>query len=125
MPEIESEAYDVPGYATCDAPQYDTKLGVKYIEAAAAFNKEADELSIFVINRDWNDDSELVLDVEAFKSYTFVEHVELYSDDLEAKNSYENPDVITPKVSENAKFENGSVSTVVKKLSWNMFRFKK
>jgi len=123
MPEVESETYDVPGYATCDFFQYDTHNGIKYIEAAAA--KNDDELAVFVINRDWNDDANLTLDVEAFEGYEFKEHVQLYTDDLDARNTYENPEALIPSVNENVKFENGALSAEVKKLSWNMFLFKK
>ena len=123
MPEVESETYDVPGYATCDFFQYDTHNGIKYIEAAAA--KNDDELAVFVINRDWNDDANLTLDVEAFEGYEFKEHVQLYTDDLDARNTYENPEALIPSVNENVKFENGTLSAEVKKLSWNMFLFKK
>ena len=82
-------------------------------------------MTVFVINRDWNDDAEFTLDAEGFKGYELVEHLELYSDDINAANTYENQDVVVPKVAENTKFENGKVTTVLKKLSWNLFRFKK
>ena len=125
IPAVESEGYDIPGFATCDFHQYDTHLDVKYIEAAAAYNEAANEMTVFVINRDWNDDAEFTLDAEGFKGYELVEHIELYSDDLSAANTYENQDVVVPKLNEETKFENGKVTTVLKKLSWNMFRFKK
>ena len=123
MPEVESETYDIPGFATSDMHQYDTHTGVKYIEAAAAVHD--DELAVFVVNRDWNDDAEFTLDVEGFKGYEFVEQSELYSDDINARNTWENENVVVPKKSENAAYADGKVTTVLKKLSFNMFLFKK
>ena len=125
LPEVESDTYDVPGYATQDAHQYDTHTGIKFIESAAALNKETGALNVYVINRDWNDDANLVLDAEAFKGYKFVEHIEMYSDDPEISNTYENPDALLPTVDSKAVCENGVVKACVKKLSWNVFRFTK
>ena len=42
-----------------------------------------------------------------------------------ASNTFEEPDKIVPVVNPNATFENGKVSATLKKLSWNVFRFKK
>ena len=125
MPSVECDTYDVPGYANSDAHQYDTKYGVKYIESAAAYNKEAGELNIYVINRDWEDDSDLTLDVSGFEGFEFVEHVEMFSDDITVENTYENQTALVPTVNKDAKCENGEVCANVKKLSWNVFRFKK
>ncbi len=122
---VDCDTYDIPGYAVDDFHQYDTHEGVPYIESAAAFDEANGELNVFVINRNWEQDTSLDLDVSGFAGYGFVEQIELFSDDLEAANSYENPDAIKPVISAAAKFENGKVSTVAKRLSWNVFRFKK
>ena len=125
LPEVESETYEIPGYWIDDMHQYDTRKGVKYIEAAAASNKETGELNVFVINRDWNDDAEFTLDVEGFKGYQFLGHTELYSDDPNAADTYENPDAVVPKESPNAVCADGKITTVLRKCSFNLFRFKK
>jgi alpha-N-arabinofuranosidase len=124
-PAVDCDTYDIPGYAMNDIEQYDTREGVKYIECAAAYNQAEGELNVFIINRNWEQDTTLELDVRGFEGYDFIEHNQLYADDISAANSFENPDVIVPTVSSDASFRNGKVSTVVKKLSWNMFRFKK
>jgi alpha-N-arabinofuranosidase len=80
---------------------------------------------VFVINRNWEQDTTLELDIGGFKGYDFIEQIELHTDDLNAANTYENPNVIIPSIRAVDKFEEGKVSTVVKKLSWNVFRFKK
>ena len=123
LPEVESETYDIPGFANTDMHQYDTHTGVPYIEAAAALHD--DELAVFAVNRDWQEDAEFTLDAEGFKGYRFVEQLELYSEDPEAKNTWENPDAVIPRRSEAAAFKDGKVTTVLKKLSFNLFLFKK
>ena len=124
-PSVSCDTYDIPGYAISDFNQYDTHEGVPYIEAAAAYNEADGELNVFVINRNWEEDTSLELDVSGFKGYDFVEQIQLYSDDINAANSYKNPNVIVPSINSEAKFKDGKVSTVTKKLSWNVFRFTK
>jgi len=125
LPSVDCDTYDIPGYATSDFHQYDTHEGVPYIESAAAFDEANGELNVFVINRNWEENTSLELDVTGFAGYRFIEQIQLCTDDLDAANTYENPDVIKPSVSSAAKFENGRVSTTVNRLSWNVFRFKK
>ena len=97
QPKVESSCYDVPGYMIDHMNQYDTRKGVRYIEAAGAFSEENGELNIFIVNRDWQEDADLTLDVRGFADYELVEKTELRTEDHEAANSYENPDVILPK----------------------------
>ncbi|MBN2239510.1 MAG: hypothetical protein JW712_07035 [Dehalococcoidales bacterium] len=125
MPSVDCDTYDIPGYATSDFHQYDTHKEVPYIESAAAFDENNGELNIFVINRNWEQDTELELDIIGFKEYDFIEQIEMYTNDIDAANSYEDPEVIIPSVNSSAVFENGKVSAAVKKLSWNVFRFGK
>ena len=66
----------------------------------------------------------LTLDVDSFKGYKFVEATQLYSDDLTAKDTYDNPDAIVPKALDVA-FEDGIAKATLHKLSWNVFRFAK
>lgn len=122
---IECDTFDIPGYAIDDNSQYATKEGLPFIDSAAAFDEENGELNIFALNRRWDGDSLLELDVSNFKGYTFIEQLQLYSEDMELSNSYENPNLIIPSVCKEASYENGTVTTHLKKLSWNVFRFKK
>ena len=125
MPSVDCDTYDIPGYASSDWRQYDTHEGVPFIESAAAYDQASGELNVFVINRNWEQDITLELDVRGFEEYGFEEQIQLYSDDIDAANSYEDPDAVVPSVHAAARFEGGKVTTVAKKLSWNVFRFKK
>ena len=125
LPAVECETYDVKSYAVDDQNQYADINGVPYVTAAAALNEEAGEFTVFVCNADWEQEEELTLDVRAFEGYAFVEHLAMYSDDFDAANSYENPDVIKPVAVKDTRCENGSISVKLKKLSWNVFRFEK
>ncbi|NLN46668.1 MAG: alpha-L-arabinofuranosidase [Clostridiaceae bacterium] len=122
---VECDTFDVPGYAIDNFRQYDTMEGLPYIETAAALEESTGDLNVFVINRNWEQDTALELDVSGFAGYRFVEQIQLFSDDPEAANTLETPDAIAPSVSTSAVCRDGKVDTTVKKLSWNVFRFKK
>ena len=47
---------DIPGYAIDDMNQYGGFEGVETVQAAAALNAEAGEMTVFVINADPNED---------------------------------------------------------------------
>jgi alpha-N-arabinofuranosidase len=122
---IDCETYDVPGYALHHHFQYGDIEGVGYVDAASAFDEDKDELNVFVINRDWKGDTLVDLDVTGFSGYKLIEHIELYSDDIDAKNTFDNPDVVIPKINTKTKLENGIVSSQLKAMSWNVFKLTK
>ena len=122
---VDCDTFDVPAYGADNFHFYGAREGLPFIESATAWDEDKGTLTVFVLNRNWESDNDLSLDVSAFKDYEFAEHVALYSDDFMASNTFENPDAIVPVKIAETKCEDGEVSAVVKKLSWNMFRFEK
>ncbi len=122
---VESETFDMPGYAIDDTSQYTGKEGVSYIDAATAWDRENDRLTIFVINRSEENEYPLTTDVSGFGGYVFDRHIELYSENLELRNSYEEPDCLKPGEHAGAVFHDGKLDTRVKPLSWNVLCFRK
>ena len=122
---VDCDTFDAPAYATDNFHMYDMREGLPFIESAAAYDEDKGTLTVFVLNRNWESDNDVSIDTAGFKGYDFVEHVELYSDDIMASNTFENPDAIKPVVNQNTRCENGEVTATLKKLSWNMFRFEK
>lgn len=122
---VESETYDMPGYAIDDTSQYTGKDGVNYIDSAAAFDKENNRLAVFVINRSDTKNYPLTLDVKGFEGYTKVKHLEIYNDDFDIKSSVGNDDIFSPKSVSDAKMTEGIVKTNVKPLSFNVIIIEK
>lgn len=122
--KVESETYDMPGYAIDDTSQYTGKEGVNYIDAATAWDKEAQRLTVFVINRSEEDEYPLDIDLKGFEGYTKAEHIQIYSPDFDAKNRYEE-DVILPTVNKEGSLKDGVYTAHVKPLSWNVITFTK
>jgi alpha-N-arabinofuranosidase len=125
MPAIDSPTYNTEQYALTGSCQSYAYEDVQSIESAVVHNEEKGEVSIFLINRAVEDDIEVTLDVRGFEGYKLAEHIEMYSDDLYAENTYENPDTIKPLRNVDTKMEGGKVTAVTKKLSWNVIRLVK
>ncbi|MBQ6094562.1 MAG: alpha-L-arabinofuranosidase, partial [Lachnospiraceae bacterium] len=123
--DVQSETYDLPGYAIDDTSQYTGKEGLTFIDGATAWDEDAQELTVFVINRNEDAEYPIELDVRGFEEYNFVKHIELCDQDLDAKNSFEEPDRIKPVENLGGSFAGGILSAHVKPLSWNVFRFEK
>lgn len=125
MPSVSGDTFDIPGYMVDDNSQYPTKEGVPFIDCAAAYREDSSEAAIFLINRDWQNARSVEIDISGFEGYTLKEHLELYSDDLDAYNSFEEPDKIIPKKNTASKCENGKITCELKSLSWNVIRIAK
>ena len=121
----ESETFDIPGYALNDTSQYVGKEGLPYVDTATAWDDENGNLNVFVINRNADSSYPLEIDIHNFGECEFVEQIELFCKDLEAKNSYEQPDLILPKAKKDSQLTEGKLTADIKPLSWNVFRFKK
>lgn len=122
---VEGDTFDLPAYAVNDTSQYPAKEGLPYVDAAAAYDEKAGALTLFAINRDPAGDTQIQLDVSAFEGYRFVEHLELCTPDMDARNTWEAPDTIAPAVGQSAKEDQGVVTATLKPLSWNVLRFEK
>ena len=122
--EIQCETYDVPQYAIDDMNQYGGFTGVQTIQAAAAMNEEAEELNLFVINAD-QEEQELAIDVRGFEGWQFREHIEMAAEKEGEANTWDHPDRIVPRTGTSAKMEKGRLTACLKKESWNVLRFTK
>ena len=98
---------------------------IPFIDAAAALSEDETELNVFIINRSWESSNKLELDVSGFEGWQLTEHIEMYSKDLSAANSFENPDAVKPRRSGKTKLSEGKVQATLQPLSWNVIRLKK
>lgn len=122
---VDCDTFDIPAYFIDEGTQYQAREGLPYLDTAAALNEKDGELTIFVINRNWEDDISAEIDASAFKGWNFVEHIEMYTDDLDARNTYDEPDTIKPVVNKETKLADGKIDATMKRLSWNVLRFEK
>jgi len=71
------------------SPKYDGKdfTDVPYLESAAVYNEENEQLTIFAVNRHLKESLELECDICNFEEYKVVEHIVLENGDLNPRYS--------------------------------------
>ena len=77
---------------------------------------------MFAVNKDLEEDMEVSCDLRQFADYRIVEHQVLTHTDLKAVNTEENPDEVTVKPGSGARLEEGKLTAVLGKQSWQMIR---
>jgi len=117
---VECEKYDLESFAVDDVHKYHEQEGVDYVDSAAAYDEETGELTVFVINRDWEENADFELDVTGLKGFKFVEHTEMFND---GKAKDEKDPCWAPVPASGTTCNDMSVKAELKPLSWNVFRF--
>ena len=87
-----------------------------YLVTSVIHNEAQREMVIFAVNRSLTEDMELEIDLQGFEKHILKEHVRLYSDDLKAVNTKDVSAVVPESVAPQDKI-------LLKKHSWNMFKF--
>lgn len=95
------------------------------VESVAVYNEEADEVAIFAVNRNLEEDVELATDVRSFEGYRILEHIVLENEDLKAVNGLVMEKVAPANADDRSKLDGGIVTSVLKKASWNVIRLGK
>ena len=108
------------------SPVYDCKdyEGVPTVDATAVTDDDGN-VTIFAINRDMAEDTELSVDLRAFGDLKVAEHIVLHHDDVKAVNTEENPNEVAPKQGEPGELDGGKYTVVLPALSWNVIRLVK
>ena len=107
--------------------KHDTRdfTDVTDVETVAVWNEEAQELTIFAVNRDLEDGITLESDVRAFPGYALAEHLVLEHGDLLATNSAAAQPVAPKAVTDRDELDAGTLKSRLAPASWNVIRLKK
>ena len=122
---VTSPTYSTPGFNLNEYYQAAPYDSVPYVEAVAVHNGDEQTLTVFSINKSPAEDIPFEIDVRDFEGYELLEHIAMESDDLQAENSYEHPEVIVPHAVPVTALVDGMVRSVLKRMSWNVFRLGK
>jgi alpha-N-arabinofuranosidase len=136
--KVDSETFDLPGYAIDDTSQYTGKDGIPYIDSASAWDTEKGVLTVFIINRNESENYPVTIDLRGFDgkltrtaessaasvpvTFTF-EHTEISSEDLSIVTQPDHDTLFAPKAVSDAEFSDRLFHTHVKPLSWNVIKF--
>ncbi len=103
---------------TYDCARYN---GVPFLDAQAVENKDGG-VTVFAINRSLDDELQLDAVLRGYEDLHVAEHIVLTADDPQATNTEECPDNVVPRTDGNARIQEGCLSAVLEKMSWNVIR---
>ena len=91
---------------------------------SAIYNEESNEVSVFALNTNKNENSETEINLGSFGSTEMIFRTELCGKDLSTKNSLENPEAVKPQEVLLSQAEKSVYNLTLKATSWNVIRFK-
>jgi len=108
------------------SPKHDTIdfTDVTDIESIAVYNEENDEVTIFAVNRNLEEDIALNCDMRSFEDFKVIEHIVLENNNMKIVNSPKKEAVVPIKV-DRSEMNEGILTTCLSKASWNVIRFGK
>jgi len=108
------------------SPKHDTIdfTDVADIESIAVYNEENDEVTIFAVNRNLEEDIALNCDMRSFEDFKIIEHIVLENNNIKIVNSPKKEAVVPINV-ERSDMNEGILTTCLGKASWNVIRLGK
>ncbi|WIV51560.1 alpha-N-arabinofuranosidase [Marivivens sp. LCG002] len=107
-----------------DCPTYDAAVAanVSYLDISGVHDAASGVLTFFAVNRNGTEHLDIDLAIERFGSPKSVEHTILKHDDLEARNTAEEPNKVVPKQGDGAKITAGGLSLSLPPYSYSVVR---
>ena len=110
-----------------DTSKYDTKWysDVPDVDTAAVLSDDGEELTIFAINRDINDNIVLETKLCDFEGFVPVSHTVIEHDDPYVTNTRDSQPVAPSEKKDLPEIDGKIMKTELRRMSWNMIRLKK
>ena len=94
------------------------------VESIAVYNEEKDEVTIFAVNRNIEEDVELITDVRGLEGYRLTEHIVLEDSDMKLCNG-PGSERVCPRKVQQSFLDGGIMTSVLHRASWNVIRLGK
>ncbi|MCL2107183.1 MAG: alpha-N-arabinofuranosidase [Oscillospiraceae bacterium] len=106
--------------------KHDTRdyTDVSDLETVAVYDEEGEALTVFAVNRDLKEGADFTCDIRGFEGFRLLEHMEMVSEDLTARNSAKARNVM-PSRAKPGELRQGLYRCRLAKASWNVIRFGK
>ncbi|MFD2093460.1 arabinosylfuranosidase ArfA [Blastococcus deserti] len=107
-----------------DSPLYATaRFGeVPVLHSTATYDEDTGDLCVFAVNRSTTETLPLTADLRGFGPLQVAEHSVLADDDLQARNTADHPDRVSPRRGEGARLDGGRLTVGLPPASWNVLR---
>lgn len=109
-----------------DSPKHDTKefTDVPDVESLATLSEDGENLTVFAVNRNLNENVELCVSLLDFDGFEVIDAIEMSGYDVKAENGITSCPV-KPFKKENPVIDGKTMSVPLKPLSWNVIRLAK
>ena len=98
---------------------YECQFGtLPLVESAVVYNEKEDEVRIFALNCNQEGETEFDIDLQGYGDRKVVKHLVLTGDDMEARNTLEDPEKVTMQEKDISGYEGTKV--VLPKMSWSV-----
>jgi len=111
---VDCEKYEAGKYGDAD-----------YVDALLTENPEEETLTLFLVNRDLEEECEISLDLRQYEGYGVKLHTVLNSNGMRDVNTEAEPFKVAPRNNGNAKLEDGILTALLEKHSYNTIVLKK
>ncbi len=118
---VESDTYDASYYDPRGAQELFFPVPkVPYVKVAAVADDSGRGVSLFLLNRDLEQDIEVTLDIRGFGRFAVAEALELRHADLKAINSKAEPNKVAPVALKDVAVDGATLRIGLKPASWNV-----
>lgn len=113
-------------YTEIDSPKHDTKefTDVPDVESLATLSEDGENLTVFAVNRNLDEDVELCVSLLDFDGFEVIDAIEMSGYDVKAENGITSCPV-KPFKKENPVIDGKIMSVPLKPLSWNVIKLRK
>jgi alpha-N-arabinofuranosidase len=94
---------------------------IPYLETASVLNEEKEELTIFAVNRNLNEEMDLEAEIYGLDGYRLAEHITMHNGDLKAANSA-GGEKVKPETAAGGKLDGSRLEVRLLPASWNVIR---
>lgn len=107
-----------------NSPTYDASAAsdVPYLDIAGVYNEDLGTITFFAVNRHGSETLEAEVSLEGFGAAKSVSHILIDHDDLEARNTRDNQNNVTPQKGDGARLDGQTLSLTLPPYSYSMIQ---
>ena len=93
-----------------------------YLDISGVYDEEGGALTFFAVNRHGDETLDLELDLQGFGAARLIDHQVMAHANLEAANTRDNPDAVTPKKGSGTAVSDKTLNAKLPPYSYQLFR---
>ncbi len=108
------------GVLNCEKYSKGVFKNINIIDATVVWNEEANQISIFALNKSTSGNCDIEIELQGFKRYYIEKHYVLEHEDMKICNTFENPSAIEPHLDGVSVIEGSNLKATLNRHSFNV-----